>query len=796
MQYFLPTLLLTLIGGTALAQTFTIKGKVKDNAGAPLPVATTTLLKAEDSSVVQSVLTEEDGTYQLQAEKGSYLLDIRYTGLLNTRKTLTISGNTTVEDIVLQKQNELKEVTISAQKPYVEQSLGKTTLNIAGSVAGKGSTAYDVLRKAPGVTIDLNGNISMQGKQGVLVMINEKQVYMSGTELMEYLRSIPSDDINKLDLITQPSGKYDAEGNAGIINFALKKNRNEGMNGNVSSTVAYGFYPSTQNHASVHSKHGKLNLNTHAGYLLNTGFIQIKTKRSVTDEEGNPITDFNTGFGIVETLSDYVLRTGADYEFNDKTTAGISIAGVYHPNTEQDTTNSIITDYVTNNTQHNIAIANKGFIRKIAMGNAYLTHKMNDKNEIQVNTEYLYREHNAHLFLMNTNYDVAQQVSSEEANRMLRPFSIEVGNIKADYSGSLPKDVKLEAGVKSSLVTVDNDAQFDIYQNGWKKDLNRSNHFIYHENINAGYTNLAKELGEKWKLQLGLRVEQANINGVQTVNDERLSRHTLSLFPTAFAFHKFSDKHQVEVNYGRRIRRPTYNELNPFTEFYSQYSFATGNPQLRPTFSNNLELKHYYNNLITTTLSYSHSNDIVRDVLTNDPVTKATMEVPQNIGTSKIISASTAINLQIVPWWRLSGNTEAYYMHFDQNLDKEKENIDGWGYEYSIDSQLTMKNGWSAQVQMYHNPYRRNYPYLHRYNPYYSVGVSKKILKDTTTVKAEISDPFYTNKGYIVSDMNNILNAADYKYNTRSFALTVAYSFGKSNNKSQRNNTMEETNRM
>lgn len=692
------------------------------------------------------------------------------------------------------KEQALQEVNITTTKKYIEQGVGKTIVNIGASPTSVGSNVLDALRKAPGVLVDGTGNITMQGKQGVMILVDDKPVYLAGAELAEYLKSFAADNIASLELITQPSSKYDAAGNAGIINIRTKRNKKEGFNAAYNGDVGQGVYGNTHHNLTLNNNSEKLALTAQASYLYNTGYIRIKTQSDIKDDGGNILTSNNRDFTIKESLHDDYGRLGADYTFNEKTKAGLEVSGIYHPNTEEDILKMSVQDRTTGDVSYTTSVAQKGFIRRHLMGNGYLKKNLGKDKDLMVIGDYLQQARNARTYLVNTTVDERGTPLPSDAPLYLdRPFFIQAGSLKADYTQKLPKDIALEVGVKSSAVYMDNDAQFRVYDGGaWQPDPTRSNHFTYNEYIQAAYISVAKDLNTKWKAQAGLRAEASNISGNLLTTGERFTRDALYLFPTVYLSYKPNEKHSFELNGGRRIDRPHYSQLNPFLDYNGQYNYSTGNPRLLPEIAYNAELKHSYNSEITTTLSYNHVTDVINTIATRGALTGSVKEQPQNAASSRLASMSVSAYKKLLAEWDASLNVMGYYQDYEGYDSAGQGYTSGYGASVSVDTTASFKHGWRAEMHLAYSPRYRSYSTVGVYRPYYSAGVSKKLLKDTATISLNISDPLRSARAMETSNLPQVATRSNIEYNNQMFTLGFNYKFGKQKERSERQSALEE----
>jgi outer membrane receptor protein involved in Fe transport len=782
----------------AKAQDASLKGKVTDKASAPIIAATVSLLSASDSSWVHSELTADNGSFTMSGlAPGKYLLDINALGYEQSKQALVLKSGMNDLAFTIEKQHTtLDEVTVTGKKSFIENGLGKTIVNVEGSGMATGANILDLMRKLPGITVDMNNNISMSGKQGVLVLINGKETYLSAEQLADYLRGMSADEVAQMELISQPSAKYDASGNAGIINIKLKKNRKEGLNGTENLTGTLGIYPAIFQNLQLNYHKNKLNLFSNLNYLNAIGWIRINRERNFYDPDNGALTGYNNSLmESKEHFSNDKLQLGADYDLTGKTTLGISVTGIYHPNHQSTWTDATIADNASNSTVYDHALVLNRFLRTNVIGNAYMKHEFSKESNLEVNLDYVgYKEHT---------YQSADNVVHDEQNNALPglelqgdlPFSMSAYNVKADYATTFKK-IKWEAGIKSSLVTVDNKAAYSVLQhNVWVPDTLRSNDFVYSEQTNAAYISAAKEIGKKWQVQAGLRAEQVNINTRQSVGAQQFSKNSTSLFPTAYVSYKADDNNQFELNYGRRIERPDYKKLNPFIYFIDQYNYSVGNPNLRPQFSNNLELKHSYKSVLVTNLHCSYTNDVMNRVVIPDASTKGTYRTDINLGITQSAGISVSYNKQLYHWFLLALASDAWFSKYAGKLLDEELKAEGGGCYVSIDTQFVYRK-WTAEAYYGFSVARMDITTVGKPEHYVDVSLSRKLLDDTCILKLHVRDPFNLGRSVEYSAFDNTTSTADYKWQSQQLALSVNYNFGKATSKSKHDVEFDEMKRM
>lgn len=782
----------------ANAQNAVLKGKVSDKNNLPIASATVSLLKASDSSWVHSEISGDDGSFTMQnIAVGDYLIDATATGFEQSKQAVTIkAGDNNVVLTVAAKSKTLEEVTVTGKKSFIESSLGKTVINVEGSGIATGSNVLDLLRKLPGVNVSGNNTISMAGKQGVLLQINGKETYMSEDQLADYLKSMSANEVAQMELITQPSAKYDASGNAGIINIKLKKMRKAGINGSADLEYSMGFYPAVYGALRMNYHKNKLNLFANGDGLYAIGWGKVTRDRSFFDANGVATGYDNSVQNSKEYFSNDKLQMGMDYDMSPKTTVGISGTGIYHPNHETTQTHATIADYPSGSLVQNYAFTKDHFLGINTIDNAYLKHEFGKDHTLEVNLDFV--NYQKHLYEKTDNANEALQGTAPDDLSLQGnlPFNMDVYSAKVDYSRMINK-LKLESGLKSSLVAIDNTADYSILANNeWIKDTSRSNRFNYRENVNAAYLNANCELSKKWQMQAGLRAEQVNLQGKQQAGDHEFEKSYVSLFPTAYVSYKANDNNQIELNYGRRIDRPNYKKLDPFIQFINQYSYTVGNPGLKPEFSHNVELKHNYKNQLVTSLSCSYTSDVMNTVVIPDANTKGTYKTDENVGTRKTVSLNANFNKQLYKWFLMAIAGDAYFSEYAGKLLDKEIRSEGGGVYVSVDSQFTFGK-WTGEI--YYDLMTRSKQDLlvtASTQQYLGFYVSRKLLKDTCTVKLHVRDPFGFNHFSEDSAFDNTVAHVDYRFHTQQLALSFNYNFGQNNNHGKHESQLDEMKRM
>jgi iron complex outermembrane recepter protein len=793
------TLILIICVNAVFAQTkpvtAQVSGSLMDSKNQPVDYATVSLIKAtKDSTVVKGTLSTAAGTYKIgQVAPGNYVIRATSTGFTKTTsKEFTINGSDVVVPALIMSTatQSLNAVNVTASRPLIEQKIDRTVMNVEGSVLAAGNSALEILERAPGVTVDKDDNISLQGKQGVTVMINDKLTYLSAAQLANLLRSTDGNTIKSIEIITNPSAKYDAAGNSGIINIQLKKNTQSGTNGSLNLTGSYGTYPKNNTSLSLNHKQGKLNLFTNISRGDNERARQLDIKRTIIDNNGN-VTYFDQSTFMPNTNYFNNYRVGADYDLTTKHTIGFIVNGYFNGGKDiNDNINRIgTTPAATDSYQHTLASID-GNYKNFAFN-------LNDRLKIDTNGQALSidldhsRFNNNSAAEYNTNFYSGNGSTSQPllSLRNQTPSTITIYTAKADYTYPITKTFKFEAGVKFSDVKTDNMLNAQILSGGnYVNDAARTNHFIYSEKIAAGYLNMNKTY-KKTSIQLGLRAENTSSNGNLVTTGQVVAREYLNFFPSVFINHSLAAKHNIGLSYSRRIDRPGYGNLNPFVYYLDQFTYSQGNPFLKPQYTNNYELKYTYNKTINVSLGYSQTKDVMSQVLLTNPTTKVTYQTDLNMQTQNNYNANINSPYTIAKWFTGNINVTSFYMQFKaDNILGASYNGGRFAYQAKISQNLTFA-GFKAEIL---ENYQSSLVYgLYLVKPQYSIdaGISRAFADKKINLKLSVSDVFNTRR----NDVNSVFQANNIyirqKNETRIARLTFTYNFGNSSIKSRNRQT-------
>lgn len=800
-------LIAVFIGTSAMANAKqgSVTGKIIDEQQKPVDYVTVGLFKVSDSSLVKTALTNADGKFEfVNINIGSYYIKASMMGYQPFRSknfslTETIP-NLVLDDYLLKASSKtLNAVSITGTKPLIERKTDKLVMNVENSSAAVGSNALEVLQRAPGVTVDQNDAISMQGKQGVLILLDGKQTYMSSADVANLLRNMQSSEIETIELITNPSSKYDAAGNSGIINIKTKKNKNGGTNGSVNATAGYGKNFRGNTGLSLNNRTNKVNLfgNYNFGGAGRDNTISIDRISN-----GTPDTYFMQVGDSYRKSQNNNFKAGIDVFLNKKNTIGFLVNGYFNNGNEVNDNNTLIGPSFTQIDSTLIATTEQ----KTRYNN--MSYNLNYKavldtagSELSADLDYSkYNGHDNAFYTNDYRYANGSPIRPINLIRNGTPTEIDIKAFKIDYNVSLSKSLKLEAGVKSSWVKTDNNLIAEEFKNNaWQNDVLRSNQFVYDENVNAAYTNLNKQF-KNTSIQLGLRVEQTNSKGNLITTNNVVKRSYLDFFPTFFLQQTLSKNNQVGFSYSRRIDRPSYDALNPFVYYLDQYTYNKGNPFLNPQYTHNFEVSYTFMQKYLLSLNYSRVNDVITEVILPDESIKALYQTNANIAKNISYGANLNVPIQAAKWWSMNHNLNVFYLSFEApDLAGQALKTGKTSFQYKLQNTFIIVKGLTAElIGSYESPL--DYGTLSIQSRYFiDMGISKSLFNKKANLKLALSDVFDTNETNLSSAYPGLKYDLYQKNETQIGRISFTYRFGKNEIKPARRRstgTEEEQGRM
>lgn len=779
----------------------TVTGVVKDDQGKGVEKSTASLLRAKDSSVVKLAVTNGEGKFSFQTTPGSYLVSTSHVGHVTVySKVFEVSGSGDMDlgTITISKAAaSMTGVTVTSKKPMVEVKADKTILNIEGTINATGNDALELLRKSPGVMVDKDDNISLAGKNGVRIYIDGKPSPLSGSDLSTQLKSMQSSQIEAIEIITNPSAKYDAAGNAGIINIRLKKNKAFGTNGSINAGYNIGVYPKYNGGISFNHRNKGINIFGNYNYNNTKQNNEFFLYRSVLD------TVFDGKTNMIFINKGHSFKTGLDWFANSKNTFGILING------------NIGENEFNNKSRTPIIYKPTGVVNRILVANN--TNHM-ERNNVNFNLNYRFADTSGHELNLDADYGLFRNegnqlqpnyyynpsetvLLSQTIYRFISPTDIDIYTFKADYEQNFQKG-RLGIGAKIASISTENNFQrynvAQLHPEQKTLDMARSNQFNYKENINALYINYNKQL-KAVMFQIGVRMENTTSTGdsyalnanatVNNTNPQTFKRNYTDFFPSAALTFNKNPMNQWGLSYSRRIDRPAYQDLNPFEFKLDEYTYMKGNTNLRPQYTNIVTLTNTYKYKLNTSLSYSHVADVFAQLVDTTDKSKSFL-TRKNLATQDVI----ALNISYPFMYK----TYMLFVNFSGNYSLYKADFGGGSRiinlkaaSFNIFTQQSLKFGkkkdWTAELSGWYNT-PSIWQGVFKSKAMWSVdgGVQKTIFKGKGTFKVSVSDIFFSMKFSGQSDFAGQLTKASGNFESRQLRTSISWRFGSNTVKASR----------
>lgn len=774
-----------------------ITGTVKDANGKPVGSANVALLKAPDSAIVKLAVSDQSGVYRFAGIKeGKYMTSITYVGYQTVYSApFDVAGNGTLAlpEVSLTKlTGNLKNVVVTAKKPMIEVKADKTIVNVENSINAVGSDALELLRKSPGVLLDKDDVISLAGKNGVQVYIDGKPSPLTGADLAAYLKTLQSSQIEAIEIITNPSAKYEAAGNGGIINIRLKKNKAFGTNGTVTGGYNIGIYPKYNGGFSLNHRDRKINVfgnynynNSHNESFMNLYRVQLDT----LFDQKSTMQFFNKSHNF---------KGGLDYFASKNSTIGVMVNGNISDNTFKNYSRTVISDNKTGVVDR-ILVADNSNISDRENVNFNLNYRYADSLNRSLNIDADYGIYNikSDQYQPNYYYDpTGTTIESQYIYNMIAPSEIDIYSAKADYEQDFKKG-RLGFGGKVSYVqTTNNFDRYNVYNSGKIMDSLRSNDFNYKENINALYVNYNRQLKGGIMIQAGLRMENTNAegtstgytssNGGYTTYDSTFNRNYTDFFPSAAVTFNKNPKNQWTINYSRRIDRPAYQDLNPFEFKLDEYTFQKGNTLLRPQYTNSISVTNTFNYRFTTTLNYSHVNDVFSQLIDTTEKSKSFI-TKKNLAEQDIISLNISIPFQY-KWYSVFANINSYYTHYKADFGEGRTvDLDAFAMNLYVQQSFKLGKTTTAEVNaFYTSPSIWQGTFESKAMGGIDAGIQQTMLKSKLTMKATVTDIFQTMRWGGTSNFAGQYIKTNGGWESRQLRVSMVYRFGNTQVKAAR----------
>ncbi|GAA4457175.1 outer membrane beta-barrel family protein [Nibrella saemangeumensis] len=808
MKYIYSLLLFTCLFAlhqTTLAQiSGTLTGTLTDSSGTGVGFGTVAVVQTAKKAIVTGAVTEADGRFSIKTPAaGTYFLRITALGYATLETptfavtdpsfskdfgTLTLRNNT----------KQLKEVTVRSSRATITQEADRMVVNIAGTALAAGSTAYDVLGKSPGVFIDQDGNIQLNGRSGVTVMLNGKLTFLSARDLRTMLEGMPAENIKNIEIITNPSAKYDAEGTSGILNINLKKNTQQGMNGSLYASYNNNFKQFGYTYGgNVNYKSGRWN-----------SFLNLDAARRVGGREATFTrifygTDKTTYFDQVATGNFAAegppsVRMGTDYSINDRHSIGATAYYITNFSKSDFLTDTYIGNAPRTYSQY-IDADNINTNRFTSFtSNLHYTGKLDTLGTtLSTDLDYARITNRGDGNFYNYFTDLASGQQTRDFLYTSTPNGYDILSAKIDFTRPLSPGHKLEAGAKASRVVSDNDFRFYFNNEGLALDPKRTNHFNYRESIYAGYLNWNGKLNKRFTMQAGLRAEQTLSVGNSYTTGQVTERKYLNFFPSVFLQQKVSDDYQISYSYSRRLTRPNYGNLNPFRYYRDPYTYTEGNPYLRPQYTQAFSINQTIRKVYNLSAYYQFHRDVMSEVPILDVANATTIYTTGNLNEGHNLGITAVAPVKITRWWDTQNTTILSYNKFT-TVSNEGPLVNDQVF-YMLQSNHTLQLPMNIRMEMnllYRGPAASG---LYHMAPMHRVDIAfkKSFMNKKLDLTVNANDLFKGFRYYWTTNINRNVNEFDQYFRWRSVGVTLRYNFSRGSkvDEKRRNNNLEEMNR-
>lgn len=755
-----------------------LSGLVNDQQGKPLDAATVTL--SQNGQVISSQLADM-GKFSLGSlNVQPYQLSVSLIGYKALMRTFNLPKDS-LSLVLLSDSKELNEVAITFKKPTIERHIDRVVFNVENSIMASSGTAWDALSKSPGVQTSNDGAIKANNK-GATVYMDGKPVRLSGDDLASYLQSIPSDQISKIEVMPNPSAKYEAQGGA-VINIVSKKIKADGFNATLSGGYTRGQLNRYTGNGVFNYRKNKLNVFGAYGYSDRDLKRDLSTFTIYETPDNYSYWDMKRVSLNQSKVSNY--SAGADYSLSDKQVVGILITGNNAANVGQSssTTNifnnhSVLPDSVlqTNSLSH-------GRTDQYSFNVNYKVQLDTAGRSLNVDLDYVPYNKSNTQDLNNLSYlpdgslaSAPYQISYPATQK------INIWSGKVDYNYKLGKIWAMESGAKyTSIVT---ESQFDFYNTAEgipKLDLSKSDQFEYTENTVAAYTSLTGSVG-KWTFKGGLRAEYTRTKGVSLSLDSINTNKYLRVFPTVYLTYKATDNSEFSFTYSKRIERPDYRQLNPAKSYSSPYHYQDGNPFLRPAIFNKLQLGYTLHQDYTFAVVYNQTDDLSSNVSVQDNVNQRFYDTQLNIGRIKEIGIELSSVHHPALWWEINNTVQGYQTRQQSDQPGNNYNYQQWYAYLRTDHAFTIakNSGLKAELSAWYlSPVRQGTLKIDKTHDL-SAGISKPLFNKQGTIRFSAADILYGNPYRITINNQGQNNGLYQKNDTRTFTLSFSYKLGKS----------------
>lgn len=766
-----------------------ITGIVVNEEAKPILSASAIALRTNSKKDIQTK-TDHLGRFTLHCPSvGPYQLTISSVGYQVYKANLEVTNIIDLDTITLVPvAHALEEVEIKGSPKVLEINGGTITYNVDRTIGGQDVSALEALKKAPGVHVENESNITLNGKSGVQILLDGKQTYLSGKELTDLLKSISSNTIKSIEVINSPTARFDAAGAAGIINIITKKNQTKGINGSMTTGLAYGISAKQMQNMGISYRRDRWNIYGNYNHTLGNYNYEYGTNRKQNGRSYDSHTD------DIDKRQKMSSQIGADYTINAKNTIGFLANGNFIFGGGITDTKTDIRTLPSSVVDHSLDAINDYYGQGTSRYNFNLNYKYEDTSGhvLNIDADYgLFDKWNKNL-QSNTYRDRHGAVMSDSLYRTLNGIDIDLKGAKIDYSSNLWGG-KFETGVKYSTISSANDSKFyHVIKESDSLDNRRTNDFHYNERIFGAYLDYKRTL-HKWSFQTGLRMELSNSTGRllfvegNQKQDSEIKRDFKNLFPFFSVSLRPNVDHSISLSYAKRIERPAYQDLNPFVYLLDELSFWQGNPFLNPELTQRFTLLYSRKSNTVISLNYAYTDQFNARV-TDTVDTEKIVMINKNIGTQKHWSLSLTQSLKPITGWDVTFNGLAYHIHNNVSFDQYRNlNLKQLAGRVNIQQTFQLPAQFKAEIAATYNTRRLSGANtLSRAYGQVDIAIQKNLLKDKASLRLAVSDIYKGNISRYTQDFPGFESQSYGYYESRQARLSFTYRFSKGASKDQR----------
>ncbi len=757
-----------------------IKGSVADTTQAALPYTPIGLLSSKDSSVYKGAVTDQNGNYCFEnIRKGEYLLKITavgYNTFYSEKITFDSVNLITMPAFALgSNKTNLKEVDVVAFKPTVEFKKGTIILNVENNLIAKGNSVLDLLKQVPGVNVDAQNNVTVNGMGGVRFLIDGRLQQMSDVQMANILSGMSAETITSIELIKNPPAKYDAAGTAGLINIVTKKAKLKGFNGSIDPSYSQGKVGRSFTALTLNFKNNKFSAfsNLSYGYINMYDVTELDRTLNTTGS-----TNIFNASGNISSLQQLInFNGGMEYEITPKT-----IVGLYF---NDNSTDANYVQKATTNVLEGNAFNYNSLTYRSDQKQYYsspnidfnILHKLDTLgSQIQLSSDYTDvigndNKYVANHFYDNNNFEILAPTTYTTATKSLYNIFYQ----KLDYTKICRKDFSVEAGLKGNFIDINNNANYALHNSGGDTAL--QNNYVYKERVLAAYTTLSKTY-KKIGATIGLRVEQTDITGRNQTTGFALNRNYLNFFPSSSLDYKINAKNTLTGAYSYRIDRPGFNRMNPARIYNDELNYSVGNPSIKPQYTHDITLDYSHNSFITVSIDYYRTLDFMYWYTYTKEQSKINIDTTFNYHLRNNYSLIVFIQKQI-KWFNFQAYGSAMYYDFKGTINGERANSATSQFYGALKTSFLLPKKFKIEISGYYQtPFRDA---IQIYSPVSSVSlvINKSFLKDKLDVSLGFFDILYSENGNMSSRLSDQYYYYSQREDTRRVRLSLSYKFGK-----------------